>query len=272
MPVAEGEPQPVLPRRAAEHREANPACSAAARATARLSFGSPSGNSSFACGISRSNCTGVGAAHRGGELRAGGEPDALLHRGQRIAVFGVDHRPRQRGVALRIEMAVIAALDAERHLDAERLQHVRRPRPERDHGILGIDRALVGIDAPLAVGAMQRARIALDEHAAERGKARRIGARHHQRIGERGDVRPHQRVAEHRREARLERERALGVERLRRDADLRAEFELRLHRLERRIAAVERHPAGLAQIFHRAGFLAAAPCARRPSGSSAGAA
>jgi len=29
-----------------------------------------------------------------------------------------------------------------------------------------------------------------------------------------------------------------------------AELELRLHRLERRIAAVERHPAGLAQIFH----------------------
>ncbi len=111
---------------------------------------------------------------------------------------------------------------------------------------------LVGVDAPVPVGAVQRARIAIDEHAAERREARRIGARHHQRIGERGDVRPHQRMAEHRQKARLKRERAFGIERLRRDADLRAELELRLHRLERRIAAIERDPAGLAQVFHRA--------------------
>ena len=157
-------------------------------------------------------------------------------------------------------MAVIAALDAERHPDAERFQHVRRPWTERHHDIVGVDVALIGIHAPLAVGAVQRARIAVDEHAAEGGKARRIGACHHQWIGERGDVRPHQRVAEYRRKARLQRKRALGIERLRRDADLRAEFELRLHRLERRIAAVKRDPAGLAQIFHRARFFQQALC------------
>jgi hypothetical protein len=32
-----------------------------------------------------------------GELRAGRQPYALLHRRQRIAVIGVDDRPRQRG-------------------------------------------------------------------------------------------------------------------------------------------------------------------------------
>ena len=36
----------------------------------------------------------------GGDLDAGGEPDALLHRRDQIAAFDVDHRPRQRGVAL----------------------------------------------------------------------------------------------------------------------------------------------------------------------------
>src|SRR6185312_12986808 len=99
------------------------------------------------------------------------------------------------------------------------------------------------IDAPLAIHPMQRARIALDDDAAERRKPRRISARHHQWIGERGNIRPEQRVTEHRIEVRLELARALGVEGLCRDADLCTELELRLHRLERRIAAIKRDPS-----------------------------
>ena len=62
---------------------------------------SPSGNNSRACGMTRSNCTGVGGASRGGEFDAGGHADALLHRRDHIAGLGIEHRPRQRGIALR---------------------------------------------------------------------------------------------------------------------------------------------------------------------------
>ena len=103
---------------------------------------SPSGNSSRAFGISRSNCTGDGGASRAANSVAGGEANALLHRRDQIAVFGVDHRPRQRGIALGAEMPVIAALDGHRQLEAERLEQIGRPRPERDHDLGRVDRRL----------------------------------------------------------------------------------------------------------------------------------
>jgi hypothetical protein len=47
------------------------------------------------------------------------------------------------------------ALDRERQL-AQRHEQVRRPRPQRDHRGLGIDRPLRGIDAPAARRPMSR--------------------------------------------------------------------------------------------------------------------
>ncbi len=116
----------------------------------------------------------------GGEFGAGGEPDALLHRRDQIAVLHIDHRPRQRRIALAPEVTVIAALDRHRQFEAERLEQIRRPGPERDHHLRRIERAFVGLHPPEAAGAMQRARVAIERDAAERGKARGIGARHRQ--------------------------------------------------------------------------------------------
>src|SRR5579863_9578457 len=62
------------------------------------------------------------------EFRASREPDALFHRRQAIAVVGVENRPIQSGIALRAVVAVIAALDGKRQLDAKRFEQIRRPR------------------------------------------------------------------------------------------------------------------------------------------------
>ena len=48
--------------------------------------------------------------------------------GQTITKVGVDDRPRQTGVAVRTIVPVIAALEGERQPDAERTEHIRRPR------------------------------------------------------------------------------------------------------------------------------------------------
>jgi len=79
-------------------------------------------------------------------------------------------------------MAVVAALDRERQADAERLDHVRQPRPERDHDVAGVERPGSRIDAPMRMDAVQRARIAGEREPAERGKARGIGARDGERV------------------------------------------------------------------------------------------
>ena len=68
--------------------------------------------------------------------------------------------------------------------------------PERDDNIAGVDRPDVGLDPPVCVGAVQRARVAGQHHAAERGKARGIGARHRQRIGDARRAGPVHGVAE----------------------------------------------------------------------------
>ena len=107
-----------------------------------------------------------------------------------------------------------------------------------------------------AVGAMQRARVAGERKPAERGKARRIGARQRQRIADAHRAGPMHGVAEHRLERRLERARRVAVERHIGDAEARGELELARLRRKRLVAAVEFQPAGMAQIFLGAGFRA----------------
>ncbi len=189
-----------------------------------------------------------------GEFGARGQPDALLHRRQAIADLGVDHRPRQRGIAGAAVVAVIAALDPERQLDPERLEQIRRKRPKRHHRRRGLERAFRRLDPPMSVGAGERARIAAYHYPAERGKARRQGLGHRERVGHAGDAPPVHRVAKDRRQGGLELARALGLECAIGNAEFLRQRELALERREGAVAAVELQPALLAQIARGAGI------------------
>ena len=101
---------------------------------------------------------------------------------------------------------------------------------------------------------MQRARIAGERDAAERGEARRVGARQRERIGDAGRALHVERVAKHRIERRLERARRLGIEHPDRNAELLGERALARGRREARVAAVELEPAGLAHEVRGAGL------------------
>ena len=119
----------------------------------------------------------------GGEFSAGGDADALLHRCEAIAVIGIENRPCQARIAERTEMAVIAAFDGERQLDAERSKQVGRPRTERHHRRFPVDRALRGFDSPLGAHRVQASGVARDGDAAEGRKTCRICAGDGKRIG-----------------------------------------------------------------------------------------
>ena len=84
-----------------------------------------------------------------GELPPAGEPDAAVHRRDDEAVLQVEHRPGERRIAGRPIVTVIAPHHRERELVAERLQDVRRPRSEGDHGRRRRKLAGAGLDAPV---------------------------------------------------------------------------------------------------------------------------
>ena len=192
----------------------------------------------------------------GGELDAARHADALLHRREHVAILGIEHRAGERGIALRPEMAVIAAFDRERQLYAERIEHVRQPRSERDHDLAGIERAGCRVDAPLRTDAMQRTRIAGERQAAERRKARGIGPRQRQRIAHAHRPGPMHGVTEHRRKRWFERTRRVAIERDIGDAEGCGKIELALEPGKRGLGTIEFQPAGAAQIFGRAGLQA----------------
>src|SRR5262249_58943809 len=107
----------------------------------------------------------------------------------------------------------------------ERCEYVRCPRPERDNGLIGFERALVGLNLPKAARLGQRARVAGDEEASERDESRRKGPRYCQRIGDAGGARPKHRVLEYGCKRRLEVAHCGGVEDLVRNVELDGEFE-----------------------------------------------
>src|SRR5690348_23643 len=101
MGVAVVEPQPRLARRAADHRTGVSKTRPRAHPGLRLD--------ALAERIERlrggQHPLDLDRRRRGvamGELGAGGEPDALLHWSEAIAVIGVDDRPGQPGIALRL--------------------------------------------------------------------------------------------------------------------------------------------------------------------------
>ena len=146
------------------------------------------------------------------------------------------------------EVAVIAALDRERQLDAERVEQVGRPRPERHHRGLGIDRPFRGVDAPAAGGLVQPHGVALHHDPAQRLESGDIGLRHRERIGDARRVLPEHGVTKHRGERRLEGARGLGVEHAQRHAELRRDGALARRAGEARVAAIELEPAGVAHV------------------------
>ena len=182
-----------------------------------------------------------------GEFDAGGHTDSLLHRRDQVAGIGIEHRPRQRGIAVATEMPVIAALDHQRQFQPKRLEQIVRPWSERDHDLGRIDPALVGFHPPAISRPVQRARVAGERHAAERRKARGISARDAERIAHARGLRPEHRMREHRLERRLQRLRARGVQRLQRKAELCGKVDFPLERREAALAAIDFQPAGLAQ-------------------------
>ena len=192
----------------------------------------------------------------GGELDAARHADTLFHRRQHVAILGIEHRAGERGIALRTEMAMIAALDRERQFDAERIEHVRQPRPECDHGLAGIERTGGRIDAPLRTDAMQRASVAGERQAAERRKARGIGPRQRQRIAHADRAGPMHGVTEHGRKRWFERTRRVAIERDIGDAERCGKIKLALEPGKGSIATIEFQPTGAAQIFGGAGFQA----------------
>ncbi len=231
MRVADGQPQALLPRRRADHR-------------ARIREARPAAEPRLVVGALAERKQRPRLRHQPvelhrrrrriarGKLGAGGETNALRHRRDQIARLGVDHRPRQRRVALAAKMPVIAALERHRQPDAHRLQQIRRPRPQRHHDVRRIQPAFLGLDPPAAAGAVQRARIAGQRDAAELGEARRIGPRHRQRIADAGGLRPEHAVAEHRPQRRLQRLHASGIERLERQVEFPRQIEFALQRGE----------------------------------------
>ena len=57
-----------------------------------------------------------------GKFDSGGDADPLLHRRQQITILGIEHRTAERRALLGPEVAMVAALDGERQLDAEEVR------------------------------------------------------------------------------------------------------------------------------------------------------
>ncbi len=183
-----------------------------------------------------------------GKLGTGGQPQPLLHRGDAIADIGIHHRTRQSAVAARTEMPVIAALDGERHAQAERAENIGRPWAEREHSDRGVDRTFGRFDPPLRTVAVKRAGVALEHEPAQRRKTRRIGLGQCERIGDARGFAPEDAVTKSRRERRLELTRAIEVEHLMRQSEPHRQLALGRGVGEACIAAIDLEPAGLAQV------------------------
>ena len=134
----------------------------------------------------------------------------------------------------------------------KRLEQIRRPRSERDHGLIGIERAFFGVDAPVLAVSMQRAGVAMQQHTAQRLKARHISPRQTDRRGNARGLRPEHAAPEHRIERRLDRARLLGIEHVEPHAELLRHVPLARQPVEGLFLAVDLEPAGLAQVARAA--------------------
>ena len=132
------------------------------------------------------------------KLGAGGHAQSLLHRGNQVADVCVKHRPRQARIPLGPKMSVVAPLNRERQSHPESIKEVGRPRPKCDHALLSIERTLRGVYSPAITCTVKRSRIARYQDTSQRGKARRIGSRHPERIADARRLWPEYRLGKYR--------------------------------------------------------------------------
>ena len=151
-------------------------------------------------------------------------------------------------------MAVIATLDTERQRDAERAQHIGSKRSERHHRVIGVERPLGRVEAPVRVGAVQRARVASHHQPAEGTEMARICLRHGQGIGNARGPWPVHGATKYRRKAGLELARSIHIERTMGHAELLRERKLAFERLECALGTVKLEPAFLAQVTRSSGL------------------
>jgi hypothetical protein len=151
-------------------------------------------------------------------------------------------------------MAVIASLDGEREPHAEGIEHVARPWAEREQTLAGVERPRRGLDAPVPVGAVERARVAGERDPAERRKARGVGASKLQGVAHARRAGPVHGAIENPGECRLECKRPVAVECHGGDAKISRKLELSRLRREGGVSAVELEPAAAVQVTLGAGF------------------
>src|SRR5262249_59425291 len=108
--------------------------------------------------------------------------------------------------------------------------------------------------SPPRIASAKRPGVTREGEPAKRGKARRISARHRQRVAYTDSSAPVHSVAEYRRKGRFERTRSVTVERHIGDAKIFGQLELSLLRCEPAFAPIEFEPAGAAEISLCAGL------------------
>src|SRR6202011_1943019 len=129
--VAESEPQTGMPWRRPDHRQA-------------VRKRRPRPAPGFADRLAKFDNASRGRHHlielgerggriAGGQLDPGGDADALLHRRQEEAAFGVMDRTLQRTRRVRLELLMVAAFKGQRNTIAKRPQQIRGPGSQRDH-------------------------------------------------------------------------------------------------------------------------------------------
>ena len=99
---------------------------------------------------------------------------------------------------------------------------------------------------------MQRPRVTDKRDAAERGKPRRVGPCHAERVAHTRRLWPKHRVCEDRIECRLERLRASCIQPLQRQLELRGNAKFGFQSSEAFFTTVNFQPAGFTQIVRRA--------------------
>ena len=113
---------------------------------------------------------------------------AFQHGRCAIGIIGIIKRMVQNGIAHGAVMAVIAALDPQRHMIAQRPRDFGTPWPQSQDNLASGHSTLHRINPPAIPGWVHGPRIAFDKHAAALLEKAQIGARQFLRIGHIGRI------------------------------------------------------------------------------------
>ena len=185
-----------------------------------------------------------------GQLDAGGDADAILHRRHQEGILGVVDRVQQFARRIRLVLAVITPLGGERHAIAERPQQVGRPRPKRHHHMPRAQFTVGQHDAPAVAVRRNRSDLGTTHLAAAAGQHLRVslhdiaGRIHRRGLG------VQEANAVDRQDVRLQRRDCLTVEQLALDAVCGQRILIGFRR-RKVVAAPGLQPAGLADALGR---------------------